>query len=135
MQTHLPHVFIGEDKRCGFRFVSETFWREACRKIDIATSTHRAISENATVANSKVSHFSRHDEKESDRRRYSLPFPARCCPTESQMRFSWVWVYMPYILITGTIDLYLKTTECTKPGTLSFDLRRCRSLTEFTRHV
>jgi hypothetical protein len=58
--------------------------------------------------NSKeVSHLSCRGEKESDRRRYSLPFPARCCPIASQMRLSWVWVYIPYILITGTIGLYL----------------------------
>ena len=122
MQTHLPHVFfITKDKRGGFGLTLKTLWREACRKIDVATGTHRASSENATVANSKeVSHLSRHDEKESDRRRYSSPFPVRCCPTASQMRFSWVWVYIPYILITGTIGLYLKDDEMRKTWYLVF---------------
>ena len=93
---HLPHGFIGEDKRYGFGCTLQILWREGCRKIDVTTGLYRKVSENATVANSKeVSHLLCRDEKESDRRRYSLPFPARCCPIASQMRLSWVWVYIP----------------------------------------
>jgi hypothetical protein len=53
VQTHLPHVFIGEDKRGGFGFILQTLWREACRKIDITAGLYRKISENAAVTTAR----------------------------------------------------------------------------------